>query len=197
MKELGKEEVLTFSLISSNQLRTVGNIHTFISMTLMSQTSLLLIKNNFIFKRKCLILLSPWLRWTQTGGGGKMQTRGRNEDDSGVSVASSSLSSSSDSSEISSSSSGSSAGSKTELFQPGSRLKNITGQELLIRSSLDPASMLLILLPSDSIASNPDLGSCWRVVTVKAERVCWSDEKVGPLVGSSASNFSIFSAPDE
>lgn len=52
-----------------------------------------------------------------------MQTRGRNEDDSGVCVTSSSLSSSSDSSEFSSSSSESSVRSKADVFQPGSLLK--------------------------------------------------------------------------
>lgn len=54
-----------------------------------------------------------------------MQTRGHVEDDSGVSVTSSSLSSSRDSSEFSSSSSssGSSVRSKPEVFDPGPRLK--------------------------------------------------------------------------
>lgn len=53
------KEVLTFSLISSNQLRTVGNIHTLISTTLMLQTSLLLLKNNFIFQEKVLSYSAP------------------------------------------------------------------------------------------------------------------------------------------
>lgn len=65
-----------------------------------------------------------------------MQTRGRKEEDSGVSVTSSSLSSSSDSSEFSSSSSssGSSVGSKAEVFQPGSLLTTSPAKN----SSLDP-----------------------------------------------------------
>lgn len=81
-----------------------------------------------------------------------MQTRGRNEDDCGVSVTSSSLSSSSDSSEFSSSSSssGSSVGAKQSYFSQDLN-------EILVKASLHAAGSLL---PSDSMASSPDLGWC-------------------------------------
>lgn len=61
-----------------------------------------------IWVRNCVLILSPWLRWTQTGGGGMRLYGGCVEDVLDVSVWSSSLSSSTDSSEFSKSSSRSS-----------------------------------------------------------------------------------------
>lgn len=58
-------------------------------------------------KTKRVLILSPWLCWTQTGGGGMRLYGGCVDDVFGVSVRSSSLSSSTDSSEFSSSSSSS------------------------------------------------------------------------------------------
>lgn len=115
MKELRSKEALTFSLISSNQLRTAGKIHTFTSMTLNVAGLIIQAKRPHRDAEKRVSLLSPWLRWTQTEGRGNMQMAGPVEEESGVAVASSSLSSSSDSSEFSSSSSGSSVRSKPEV----------------------------------------------------------------------------------
>lgn len=86
-----------------------------------------------------------------------MQTRGHMEDDSGVSVTSSSLSSSRDSSELSSSSSSSepSVRSKPEAFDPGPRLK--TPRSLLHLHAVDshrrtPSPPTLIWICDDGLS---------------------------------------------
>lgn len=62
MKELRNKEALTFSLISSNQLRTAGKIHTFTSVTLNFADPIIQAKRPHYDAEKRVSLLSPWLR---------------------------------------------------------------------------------------------------------------------------------------
>lgn len=193
------KEVLTFSLISSNQLRTVGNIHTLISMTLMLQTSLLLLKNNFIFQEKVLSYSAPGCVEPRR----EAEERCRPEAATRMIPASPSHPLRSHLPVILQSFlplhlhqdplwEAKQRYFSQDLFLKHHRPRNFN--EILVKPSLHAAGSLS---PSDSIASNPDLALCWWVVTVKAESVRWSDEKVGPMLANSASNCSIFTAPDK
>lgn len=131
------EGSLTFSLISSTQLRTGSKRNKdlnrkhhsklFLSVVYVFLCEGMSSRYLWFWGKNIVLVLSPWLRWTQTGGGGMRLYGGCVEDVLGVSVRSSSLSSSTDSSEFSSSSSSyvSSAGeeSKNDPFSSARRGK--------------------------------------------------------------------------